>query len=130
VAYKNNKVWANNAAHTVGSASQLLLAPDRNVIAADGKDLSFVTLTVADNDGRMVPRSMNAIHFEIIGPGEIVATDNGNPADMTSFPSKDRSAFNGLALVIVRSRRGQAGAVVLTAKSEGLRDARTTITVR
>jgi beta-galactosidase len=130
VAYKNSKVWANDAVHTVGSASQLLLASDRNVIAADGKDLSFVTLTIADNDGQMVPRSMNAIHFEITGPGEIVATDNGNPADMTSFPSKDRSAFNGLALAIVRSRRGEAGAVVLTAKSEGLRDARTTITVR
>ncbi len=70
---------------------------------------------------------MNPVHFEIEGPGEIVATDNGDPTDMTAFPSHDRQAFNGLALVIVRAKRGQSGAIVIHAKSEGLRDAKCTI---
>src|SRR5262249_43541832 len=77
VAYKNGKPWANDSVKTAGAAVQLLLTPDRSKIAADGKDLSFLTLTIADKEGRMVPRSMNEIHFEIDGPGEIVATDNG-----------------------------------------------------
>src|SRR5262249_21368997 len=94
-----------------------------------GKDLSFVTLAVTDRDGHMVPRSMNPIRFDTTGPGEIVATDNGNPADMIPFPSKDRNAFNGLALAIVRGQRGQVGTVVLTAKSDGLREAHATITI-
>ena len=120
VAYKNGKQWATDSVKTAGTASKLLLAPDRPTIATDGKDLSFVTLTVADTDGQMVPRSMNPIHFEISGPGEIVATDNGDPTDMTAFPSKDRKAFNGLALVIVRAKPGQHGQILVTAKSEGL----------
>jgi len=124
VAYKNNKAWANESIRTAGVAFQLRLTPDRNVITGDSRDLSFVTLTVADKDGRLVPRSMNEIHFEISGPGVIVATDNGNATDMTPFPSKDRKAFNGLALAIVRGKRGEKGRIVLTAKSEGLRDAR------
>jgi hypothetical protein len=49
-------------------------------------------------------RSMNLIHFEASGPGEIVATDNGDPTDMTPFPAEDRKAFNGLALAIIRAR--------------------------
>jgi beta-galactosidase len=122
-------VWASDSVKTAGSASQLLLSPDRNIIARDAKDLTFVTLSVTDKAGLMVPRSMNPIRFEITGPGEIVATDNGNPTDMTPFSSKGRNAFNGLALAIVRGRRGQAGTVVLTAKSEGLKEARATITV-
>ncbi len=129
VAYKNGMVWASDSVKTAGGASQLLLSPDRNVIAGDGKDLSFVTLTVTDKDGHMVPRSMNPIRFEITGPGEIAATDNGDPTNMTPFSSKDRNAFNGLALAIVRGRRNQVGTVVLTAKSEGLREVRATITV-
>ena len=80
--------------------------------------------------GRWRRWSMNLIHFEISGPGEIVATDNGDAADLTVFPSKDRKAFNGLALAIVRAKPGQRGAIVVTAKSDGLQDARTTITAR
>ena len=129
VAYQNGMVWARDSVKTAGRASQLLLSPDRKIIAGDGKDLSFVTLTVTDKDGHMVPRSMNPIRFEITGPGEIVATDNGDPTNMTPFSSKDRNAFNGLALAIVRGLRGQVGTVVLTAKSEGLREVRATITV-
>ena len=78
----------------------------------------------------MVPRSMNLIHFEISGPGEIVATDNGDPTDMTAFPSKDRKAFNGLALVIVRAKRGQSGSIIVTAKSDGLEEARITVVAK
>ena len=69
--------------------------------------------------GLMVPRSMNPVHFEIAGPGEIVATDNGDPTNMTPFPSHDRQAFNGLALVIVRAKRGQKGPITVQATSGG-----------
>jgi beta-galactosidase len=130
VAYKNGKQWASDSVKTAGPANRLLLAPDRAVITADGKDLSYVTLTVADSSGQLVPRADNEIHFEISGPGEIVATDNGDPTDMTAFGSRDRKAFNGLALVIVRSKRGQNGAIVVAAKSKGLNEARTSITAR
>jgi len=130
VAYKNGKQWARDSVRTAGPTSGLLLGPDRSVISADGNDLSFVTLTVADRSGQIVPRSENEIYFEISGPGEIVATDNGDPTDMTPFPSRERKAFNGLALVIVRSKRAQKGAIVVTAKSNGLGEARTTINAR
>jgi beta-galactosidase len=127
VAYKAGKPWATDSAKTAGPAIKLLLTPDRSTIANDGKDLSFVTLVVADQDSQQAPRTMNTIHFEVSGPGEIVAADNGDPTDMTAFPSNDRKAFNGLALVIVRAKRGQKGNILVTAKSDGLENARTTI---
>jgi beta-galactosidase len=70
---------------------------------------------------------MNRIRFEVEGPGDIVATDNGDPTDMTPFPSKDRKAFNGLALAIVRARRGQSGQITVIVRSEGLEEARTPV---
>jgi beta-galactosidase len=112
---------------TAGPAAKLLLTPDKSTVTNDGRDLSFVTLTVADKDEQVVPRSMNLIHFDISGPGEIVATDNGDPTDMTAFPSHDRKAFNGLAVVIVRARRGQRGQITVSAQSDGLMEARTGI---
>jgi beta-galactosidase len=127
VAYKNGKKWATDEVKTTGAASQLTLQPDRAKIAADGKDLSFVTVTVADKSGLLVPRSMNHIKFDITGPGEIVAVDDGDPTNLEPFQAKEHDAFNGLALVIVRST-AQAGKIQLTAKSDGLAPA--TVTIR
>ncbi|WP_437754314.1 beta-galactosidase GalB [Sorangium sp. So ce1389] len=129
VAYKDGEEWATDSVKTAGAASKLLMAPDRSTIAGDGRDLSFVTVTVADADDQMAPRAANLIHFEVSGPGEIVATDNGDPTDMTAFPSKDRKAFNGLALAIVRAKAGQKGQIVVSAKSDGLAEATAAVMV-
>lgn len=55
------------------------------------------------------------------GAGEMVSTDNGNPIDFTSFKSHERNAFNGLALVIVKAKKGEKGKIVIKAESEGLK---------
>jgi len=120
VAYKDGKRWAEDFMRTTGPAAKLLLNADRRTIRADGHDLSFVTVTVADMKGLLVPRSHNRIIFELSGPGEIVAVDNGDATSFESFQSKERKAYNGLCLVIVRTKRGQAGAIKLRAHSEGL----------
>ena len=99
------------------------MSADRSKIAADGKDLSFITVTVADNDGLQVPRSKNHLKFEIEGPGEIVATDNGDATSFESFQAPERNAFNGLALVIVRAKPGQTGSITLKASSPELKSA-------
>ena len=130
VAYQSGRPWATNVVQTTGPASKLALQPDRDTIRADGSDLSFVTLTVEDQGGLTVPRADNAVHFGISGPGEIVATDNGDPTDLTSFPSHDRKAFNGLCLAIVRAKAGPAGTIELTASSDGLKTAHVSIKVK
>ncbi len=120
VIYKNGKSWATDEMKTADVPAKLKLQPDRDTIRADGKDLSFVTLTVTDKAGLMSPRADNPIHFEIEGPGEIVATDNGDATSYESFPSHDRKAFNGLCLVIIRGKAGQPGKIKVTATSEGV----------
>jgi beta-galactosidase len=127
VAYKNGKPWAEETVRTTGPAAKLILEPDRDLISNDGRDLSFVKLTVRDKEGLPVPRSSPALTFEISGPGEIIATDNGDATDLTAFSSKERKAYNGLALVIVRAKKGESGPIILKASSEGLASAETKI---
>lgn len=122
VAYKDDKKWAEAVVKTTGEPVKLLASADRTEINADGKDLSFITVQIADKEGLMVPRTNNSIEFSIEGPGEIVATDNGDSYNMESFASHKRKAFNGMALVIVRSKVGEKGTIAMTAKSDGLKD--------
>jgi beta-galactosidase len=127
IVYKNNKKWAENIVKTTGNPMKLLASTDHDLIKADGNDLAFITVQVTDKDGLVVPRSNNLIEFSIQGPGEIVATDNGDPTNMVSFSSFEREAFNGLCLVIVRSRAGKPGSITITAKSPLLKDIRINI---
>ncbi|OTA60833.1 glycoside hydrolase family 2 protein [Hypoxylon sp. EC38] len=130
VTYKNGEPWANSTVRTTGRASQIRLVADRTSVSADGSDLSFITAEILDSSGDMVPRANNTISFSVSGPGEIVATDNGNPADMTSFPSTKRDAFNGLALVIVRSKIGTPGQVIVSATATDVAAAQVTLTAQ
>jgi beta-galactosidase len=123
VAYKNGKRWATDEAKTTGPAAELTLQADRATIAADGKDLSYVTVTVADKNGQLVPRSKNHVKFEIEGPGEIVAVDDGDPTNLEPMQAREHGTFNGLALVIVRAKAGQPGTITLEAEADGLKPA-------
>ncbi len=124
VAYKAGKIWAEELVRTTDGPAKLQATADRAEIIADGKDLSFITIQITDKDGLMVPRSNNSIEFSIDGPGEIVGTDNGDSYNMESFASHKHEAFNGLALVIVRSKAGEKGLITVTAKSNGLAESR------
>jgi beta-galactosidase len=120
VAYKHGKKWAEDIVKTTGDAQKLKMLTDRPVINADGKDLSFITVRVADKNGVTVPNANNPLKFSIEGPGEIVATDNGDASNLVAFPSHERDAFNGLCLVIVRAKPGQRGTIKLKAVSPQL----------
>ena len=126
VAYKNGRKWAEQTISTTGKATALRLTADRGNIAADGTDLSFVTLEVIDSAGRVVPTATHQIAFSVDGDGQLVATDNGDSTNFTPFPSATRKAFSGKALAIVKSARS-AGDIVVTAKAEGLSPATITI---
>ncbi len=122
-AYRDGKPWANDRVQTAGIAAKLELLADRRDIRADGDDLVFVTVRVLDAQGRTMPTAADRIAFTVHGPADIVATDNGDPTDMTAFPSHERNAFSGLALVILRGIPGRTGTVTLRATSPQLQGA-------
>ncbi|HEY5654155.1 MAG TPA: beta-galactosidase GalB, partial [Pontiella sp.] len=123
VAYKNGKLWAEDRMVTAGEASIIDLKADRNVIAADGYDLSFVTVRISDEQGRLVPKADHLIQFTIEGPGEIVAVGNGNANSHEPFQAQQRKAYNGLCLIIIKSKTDTPGEIQLVASGEGLQEA-------
>jgi beta-galactosidase len=120
VTYKNGKVWAIESVRTTGEPAQLKMTADRTLIKNDGLDLSFITVEVLDRNKNFVAQADDTITFSVSGPGEIVATDNGDPADMVSFASKQRKSYSGLSLAIVRFTPGAIRPVTITASAHGL----------
>jgi beta-galactosidase len=120
VAYVGGRPVATAEVKTAGAPARVVLAPDRVTIRADGEDLSFVTVRIEDASGNLVPGADNLVKFTMAGAGRIAAVDNGNAASLEPFQADQRKSFSGLALLIVRSKRGERGEIRVTATSEGL----------
>jgi beta-galactosidase len=130
VAYQGGKQVAVDEVHTAGVAAKVRLIADRGAIQADGEDLSFITVRIEDKDGNLVPGADNLVHFTVTGAGSIAAVDNGNAATVEPFQANQRKAFSGMALLIVRSQKGQKGSIHITATSDRLAQAVADIAAR
>nr|WP_233621991.1 beta-galactosidase GalB [Flavobacterium agrisoli] len=130
VSFRKDKKWASETIETTDDPNKIMLSCDTKTLQANGEDLAFITVKVMDKKDRLVPNAQNKLIFSIEGPGEIVATDNGNPSDLTAFSSFERNAFNGLALVIVRAKKDQKGIIKLRISSENLEKTRISIPIK
>jgi beta-galactosidase len=129
VGYRNGSEVMRSEIRTAGEPATLQLSPDRAEIKADGSDLSFITVTVADKENNPLPHAGNMINFSIEGPGTIAGVDNGSQTSMEPFKADYRKAFNGRCLVVVKAGK-EKGTIKLTASSEGLPDATLTLRAR
>jgi beta-galactosidase len=105
---------------TAGPAAKIVAVADRPQIAADGQDLAVINVTIVDAQGRPVPAADNKVTFAVNGPGSVLGVGNGDPSCHEPDKASERSAFNGLCMAIVQSKRGDAGQVVVSVTSAGL----------
>ena len=78
--FNGGKVVAEANVETTGAPASVKLAPNRATIKADGEDVSVVTVSVNDAQGRIVPVAGNKINFAIEGAGKILGVGNGDPS--------------------------------------------------
>ena len=76
----NGVVVAETKVETTGAPSAVQLTPNRQTISADGEDVSIITVSVTDSQGRVVPVASNKVHFNLSGPGKIIGVGNGDPS--------------------------------------------------
>ena len=119
VARKNGKQVNEKTIRTAGAPHHIRLTPNRNVLKANGRSLSFVTVEVVDKEGNLCPWADQNIQFSLTGEGKIAGVDNGSPFSLERFQANSRHAFFGKCMVVVQA--GKAPSVIkLTAKGVDL----------
>jgi beta-galactosidase len=129
VSRKDGQVVLTREVQTAETPAKIVLVPDRRLIKADGRDLSFVTVKVVDKNGTLVPAANNLIKFDVTGQGWIAGVDNGNQISHQSFKARQRDAFHGMALAIIQAKR-RSGQIVLRATAENLAPASVVLNAR
>ena len=128
VGYRNGKRVKREVVETTGSAFAIDLSADRSEIAADGCDVSVVTVAVKDKKGRVVPDACNEISIEVAGDIHILGTGNGDPANHSPERPLEANShlfrmkvFNGYARLFLQSGTSPSSASV-TVRGEGLKE--------
>lgn len=130
IAYKNGKEVTKKIIKTAKAPHKIQLIADRKEINANGEDLSFITVKIEDENGDFCPLADNKIDFKISGPATIAAVENGNAASTEPYRASYRKAFNGLCLLVIKSKKGEKGNVQIEASSPGLQSKLITITTK
>jgi beta-galactosidase len=126
VSRMNSKTIKTTQISTAGEPYRVQLKADRRLIKADGKDLSFITVTVLDKNNNPVPNANLLIKFTVSGTGILKAVDNGSQTDPDPFIANEHRVFNGLGLAVIQSK-GQAGEITIKAMADGLQPAKLNI---
>jgi beta-galactosidase len=100
---------------TAGKAKKLLLeawTQADGTLKADGEDMAFITVSLTDKEGTLIPEAADQLTFEVTGAGTFQAACNGDATSLEPFTQPTMRLFNGQLVVVVRSN-GQQGQVTL-----------------
>ena len=84
---------------------------------ADGDDLAFITVSLTDAEGTLIPQADDQLTFEVTGAGSFEAVCNGDATSLESFKAPTMKLFNGQLVVVVRSAK-TAGTLTLKVTDE------------
>lgn len=121
IAYDSiGRAAAEKVIRTPGKPHHIELKADRTTLKADGKDLSFIRVSVVDKDGNLCSDDFRQIKFKVKGAGKFRAAANGNSVSLESFQAPYMKAFSGELTAIVESAE-KAGTIKFEASAEGLK---------
>ena len=130
VAYDDNgNAVAEESIKTAGKPHHLVVTPNRESLKADGDDLVYFTVQVADKNGNIVPTDDRLVKFKVDGAGAFEATANGDPTCLLPFQNPEMKLFSGAATAIARSGK-TPGTLRFRVTAKGVAPAEVEIPVR
>ena len=108
---------------TAGKPAALKLeawTQNSSLLKSNGDDLAFITVSLTDADGTLIPQADDQLTFEVTGAGTFEAVCNGDATSLESFKQPTMKLFNGQLVVVVRSSK-ESGTLTLKVTDEKLK---------
>lgn len=129
VAYRDGRAVAEESLVTTGPAVQVLLEPETDALSADGMDLCYVSVTLADSQGRRVYGQDAELNAAVSGQGVLLGFGSNNPCTEENFGTGRRKTWCGRAMIVLRAGQ-QAGGIELTVSGGGFGSKTITVPVK
>ncbi|MFB3160188.1 glycoside hydrolase family 2 TIM barrel-domain containing protein [Neobacillus sp. 179-J 1A1 HS] len=117
VAYTNREETGRTSLISAGSALNLKVEADRTQIANNDNDLSFVTISLVDENGILKPLADRKVTVKVEGAGTLQGFGSGNPKTEENFFASEHTTFDGKALAVIRPT--ESGLITVTFEADG-----------
>jgi beta-galactosidase len=117
VAYSGGQETGRMTIRSASGAVVLKAEADRQDITASDSDLSFVMISLVDEQGNLYNTADRIVSVKVEGAGVLQGFSSANPASEENFFDAERTTFDGKALAVVRPTG--AGTITVTVNAEG-----------
>ena len=93
-----------------------LHSPTSN-LKSDGQDLAFVTVSLVDKNGTLIPDATDQLDFEVSGAGTFKAVCNGDATSLEVFTEPTMKLFAGQLVVVCQAGK-EKGQLTLVVKDQ------------
>jgi beta-galactosidase len=128
IGYRTGVESGRSALRSAGPVAVTVRAESRDM-AADGQDLAFVWIELADEHGVVEMLDDDRVTVEVSGAGRLAALASAVTVTAESFVDDEHTTWRGRALAVVRSS-GEAGEVQVTVTSDRHGSTELTISAR
>ena len=127
---KDGNIAGTETIKTAGKASNIKLTGDLGQpikpIHADGEDMTFITVTITDQDGNLVPDADNQLKVTVTGSATFKGICNGDATSLEVFTQPTMKAFHGQLVIGIQSN-GKKGNATVNVSGKGLKAANVTV---
>ena len=115
-------VIAESCRYTPGDSARIVLSAEDATLLADGEDMTFVTISMADAAGLPVENAVDRVRVRVTGAGRLLGLDNGDSTDHEGYKTTTRRLFSGKLLAVIGAGE-EPGVARVTVSSPGKADA-------
>lgn len=113
---------AEDVRYTPGESHRIVLEAEDAQLLGNGEDMTFLTISVQDENGHPVENAIDRVQVSVTGAGRLMGLDNGDPSDADGYKTTTRRLFSGKLLAIVGAL-DMPGEVRVHVTGDGLEDA-------
>lgn len=129
IGLRDGKEVCRHVTITPGPAAKLAFeTPEREAPAQEGYEL-LLRVRAQDMEGNPCFRESAKVRFQVEGAARILAVDNGDLSENSSYQDDTVHLYRGCAAVVIRLE-GNAGRIKVAASAEGLQSAEAVVIVK
>lgn len=116
---EEGNIVATDSISSFDDPVKVSLKTDKVSLVANGNDLTFIEISVVDQNDVPVANARNRINVSVSGAGRLVGLDNGDSTDYEEYKGTSRKLFSGKLLAIIASTN-EPGEIMVNVSSTSL----------
>jgi len=117
----DGNIIATDIQKSFGDPASISIIPEKPELIANGEDLSFVEISLKDENDTFVANAKNRVFVSVLGAGRLVGLDNGDSTDYEEYKATSRRLFSGKLIAIIQSTDAE-GEIIVNVSSRDLPD--------